>query len=119
MTLSYPTQISNPVYVQQVPKDVKYNSAWGYQDQSTLNLFSGTNTVALPVYASATSGFNSSSGNGYGSSTTTASAGLSVTYYYYLTPVPEPSSLVLIGLGGLGLCVASRAGNRRKDRAAA
>jgi len=106
-----------PHYIDPTPKVIASTSAMGYTDQNTLNTFSGKGTLAMPVYANATSSFTNISGNGVGGSRTSAAAALSVTYYYYF--VPEPSSMVLTGLGAVGLCVVSRVRNRRKETAAA
>ena len=73
---------------------------------STLQSFNGTGTVTLPVVASASSSFTSSSGNGYGSSVTDALANIYVVYRYAL--VPEPSSFVLAGVGLAGLLAVCR-----------
>jgi PEP-CTERM motif len=113
-TLNYPTDIATKIYVQPTPKDVPGTSAMGYIDATTLGHFQGTSTVQLPVFATATSGYTTSSGNGFGSSTTLASAALSITYYYYY--VPEPSSMALTGIGGIGLLLAAR-GRGRRDAA--
>lgn len=82
-------------------KVVSSSSGLGYKDAATLASFTGTGTILLPIYASATSNFSSSTGTGGGSSVTLAMANLSLTYFI----APEPSSFVLGGLGlaSLGL----------------
>ncbi len=116
-TLAYPTQITNPNYVDPTPKIISGTSALGYTDSSVLNTFTGNGQMTLPVYAEASSTFNNNAGNGVGGSRTSVSAALSVTYYYYY--VPEPSSMVLTGLGAFGLCLITRVRSHREVSAVA
>jgi hypothetical protein len=90
----------------------------GYTAPGTLQIFTGTNSISLPVVATASSTFSTSSGNGFGSSVTEAKATITISYRYALL-VPEPSSLVLAGLGCLGLLGVCRQRTRRKSLKAA
>jgi hypothetical protein len=99
-------------------KDITGLSQAGYNDAATLNAFTGTGQVLLPVIATAESSFTSSSGNGFGGSTTLAGVNLTLQYFFFV--VPEPASFVLTALGGVGLLsMAYRSrGRRAKGRAA-
>jgi hypothetical protein len=95
------------------PAPVTQSQTFHLTGPDALALFTGTNTLALPVTASAFSTFSSSSGNGQGSVSTMGSADVTVSYNYHDTIpvgqiVPEPTSLALWGLGGLTLAVRYR-----------
>ena len=75
-------------------------SAIGYFDTSTLNTFTGTGTITMPLLRDGVVELHEFRGKRCGRLDTTASAALSVTYYYHI--VPEPSSFVLTGLGVVG-----------------
>lgn len=82
-------------------------------DQASLNKFLGNGTVSLPVFASATSNFTTSSANGFGSSVTYASAGINVVYTFAI--VPEPTAFVLCGIGVAAL-LGTLGSRSRRDR---
>ncbi|GAC1468936.1 MAG: hypothetical protein NVSMB9_12120 [Isosphaeraceae bacterium] len=118
------TEVATPAdmyakYFTEPTKVITSDSGQGYTDAATLAAFTGPGTISLPIYATANSGFTSTSGNGLGSSDTSASATLTVVYFF--AAVPEPSSLVLMSLGGLALGVAGwnrlrlNARNREQD----
>ncbi len=81
----------------------------------------GSNSISLPVSATAFSSFKSSSGNGFGSVSTQGTASVTVSYTWHdSTPapetVPEPATVLIWGLGGASLLALRRL--RRKAAAA-
>jgi hypothetical protein len=93
--------------------DSKMAYFWNTSPNVT-NAFTGTGVIKLPVIATATSDFTTSSGNGRGTSDTFALASINVIYFY--TFVPEPSSVVLTALGGTALAACYQ---RRRARSSA